>query len=191
MWKKHVEILYTVSFNRLSLECVFTSGLLFQQRLLFPLQTTLTIAAVLRGINFKQSWCILRYHPAVQDHPFLTRNPYESRWMEQSLIKLLQCLEAMSPLQSEWMESKFTELQIPEIYMDGSLECIFLWSPWVYPSPKSEVRERKKGRWNDNWLLCELFEVILRLWDTPPTNHPSKKSLREGVKVKPNFHLFS
>ena len=36
-----------------------------EKRLLFPLQTTLTIAAFLRGNNFNQSWCILRYHPAV------------------------------------------------------------------------------------------------------------------------------
>lgn len=96
-----------------------------EKRLLFPLQTTLTIAAFLRGNNFNQSWCILRYHPAVLQPknpwrweekiiPFSVENTYESGWMEQSLIKLLQCQET-SVLNSAFLRSDVT----PTIGMNG------------------------------------------------------------------------
>lgn len=49
-----------------------------------------------------------------KDHPFLSRNTYESGWMEQSLIKLLQCQET-SVLNNAFLRSDVT----PTIGMNG------------------------------------------------------------------------
>ena len=161
-----------------------------EKRLLFPLQTTLTIAAFLRGNNFNQSWCILRYHPAVLQP--------KTRWRWEKIIpswlgiimnlgewnnlwsNCCSALKRCHPYnRNEWNQispsSKFLKYNI---YIYGWFGVYFL----MIPLGVSQSQERSP--WTEKralkWQLIALWIIwshIATLGYTP--NQPSLQKLSE------------